>query len=294
MPEVDLQKSAAAVALRAQLQTASFKNALAAGGLRASDGSYGAGFARPLGAPEASPAVTGAADGKPAGGSAAAGLDAGALSQVLGSWAAITLPGRVLSVFDVSGSMLEEVPTAGNATRAQVTQRAATAGLQLFDDRWAVGVWLFSTELDGKKPYREIVAVKPLSSARTEVQASISKIVPKEDGQTGLYDSVLAAYQNVQDGWEPGKVNSVLLFTDGQNQNPDGISLTTLVSRLKQLNDPKRPVRLVIVGIGDEVNRNERETITKATNSGGVFIAEDPAKIGEIFLEAISSRSGAN
>jgi Ca-activated chloride channel homolog len=32
----------------------------------------------------------------------------------------------------------------------------------------------------------------------------------------------------------------------------------------------------------------------KPTSAGGVFIAEDPAKIGDIFLEAIATRSGAN
>ncbi|MET0418171.1 MAG: VWA domain-containing protein, partial [Actinoplanes sp.] len=81
MPEVDLQKSAVATGLRAQLQTASFKNALGAAGLRAPDGSYGAGFARPLGAPDASPPVTPPATNGEGnnGGTAAAGLDASAL-----------------------------------------------------------------------------------------------------------------------------------------------------------------------------------------------------------------------
>ncbi|WP_433301645.1 VWA domain-containing protein [Actinoplanes sp. CA-030573] len=296
MPEVDLQKSAAAQGLRQQLASASFKNSLAAAGLRAPDGSVGAGFAAPLGAPEASPSISSSAgaEGKSSGGSAAAGLEASALSQVLGSWAAITLPGRVLAVFDVSGSMQTPVPTAGGADRATVTRGAAKGGLDLFDDKWAVGVWLFSTELDGKKPYKEIVPISPLSSARSDLEKSISKIVPKSGGQTGLYDTLLAAYQRVQNSWEPGKINSVILFTDGENKNPDGISQQTLVNRLKQLNDPKRPVRVVIVGIGTEVNQKELETIVKPTSAGGVFIAEDPAKIGEIFLEAIASRSGAN
>nr|BFE76071.1 hypothetical protein GCM10020092_093720 [Actinoplanes digitatis] len=85
----------------------------------------------------------------------------------------------------------------------------------------------------------------------------------------------------------------MLLFTDGQNENKDGINQKTLVNELKKLADPKRPVRMVIIGIGPGVDRNELEVITKATSSGGVFIAQDPAKIGEIFLEAISSRAGA-
>jgi len=291
MPEVDLQKAAAAAGLHNQLQTAAFKNALATVGLRAPDGSVGAGFAKPIGAPVASPAVSSSAGDSA--GSAAAGLDASALNQALGGWAAITLPGRVLAVFDVSGSMKTPVPTAGNASRALVTQGAASQGLALFDDKWAVGVWLFSTDMDGTKPYKQIVPISPLASKRQELQNSIGQITPKANGNTGLYDTALAAYQTVRDGWQAGKVNTALIFTDGQNDNPGGLTRPVLLAKLKKLNDPKRPVRLIIIGIGNEVDRGELEAITGATSDGGVFIAPDPAKIGEIFLQAIASRSGA-
>jgi Ca-activated chloride channel family protein len=291
LPEDDLQKQSAAEGLRAQLQTASFKDELASAGLRAPDGSVGAGFAKPLGAPSASPAV--AAPSGNTSGSAASGLDASALSQAIGSWAAITLPGRVLAVFDVSGSMKTPVPTAHNLSRADVTQQAAAGGLALFDDQWAVGVWLFSTDMDGTKPYKEIVPISPLSSKRSALQQSISQIRPKKNGNTGLYDTVLAAYKNVQSTWQAGKVNSVILFTDGKNDNPGGITRASLIDQLHKLSDPKRPVRVVIIGIGNDVDRGELEAVTNATQAGGVFVAEDPAKISEIFLEAIANRSGA-
>ena len=290
MPEVDLTKASAATGLREALQKASFKDNLAAVGLRGADGTVGAGFARPIGAPVPSAPAVASNDG---GTAAASGLDASVINQALGGWAAITLPGQVLAVFDVSGSMLEPVPTAGGATRAQVTQGAASQGLALFDDKWAVGVWLFSTELVGKRPWKEIVPISPLTSARTQLQASISKIVPKTDGGTGLYDTALAAYKDVQNNWSAGRVNSVLLFTDGKNENKDGITRASLISQLKKLNDPKRPVRMIIIGIGNEVDRNELQAITGATSDGGVFVAPDPAKIGDIFLQAISSRSGS-
>jgi hypothetical protein len=293
MPEVDLQKSAAATGLRQALQQPSFKDALASAGLRSADGTAGANFAAPVGAPPAT-APTSAPANPAQGGTAAAGLDAGAINQVVGSWAAITLPGRVLAVFDISGSMQTKVATAGGATRAQVTQGAAQQGLALFDDKWAVGVWLFSTELVGKRPWKEIVPISPLVTARQELQASTLQIRPKRGGATGLYDTALAAYREVQDDWEAGKVNSVILFTDGKNENKDGISRQKLVAELTKLNDPTRPIRMVIIGIGNEVDRNELEAITNATSAGGVFIAEDPAKISDIFLQAISSRSGAS
>jgi hypothetical protein len=294
MPQVDLQKSAAATGLRQVLQQAPFKDALGARGLRSADGTAGAGFTAPLGAPPATPPTSSAAADPSQGGTAAAGLDAAAINQAVGSWAAITLPGRVLAVFDISGSMEKKVATAGGATRAKVTQGAAQQGLALFDDKWAVGVWLFSTELVGKRPWKEIVPISPLATAREDLQASVAQIVPKKNGNTGLYDTVLAAYKEVQGTWEDGKINSVILFTDGQNDNASGITRDKLVSELKKLNDPKRPVRLVIIGIGDGVDRNELEAITSSTTTGGVFIAEDPAKMGDIFLQAISSRSGVS
>jgi Ca-activated chloride channel family protein len=287
-PGLEVSTQAAATGLREAMQTGDFKSGLAKAGLRGPDGTTSAGFAAPIGAPKVSTAPATGTQG-----SAAAGLDAGAINQALGSWAAITLPGRVLAVFDVSGSMGKPVPTANNLSRAAVTRGAATQGLKLFDDKWDVGVWVFSTEMQGKLPYKEIVPISPLTSARTRLQDSIKQITPKEDGNTGLYDTALAAYKKVQDDWQPGRVNSVLLFTDGKNENDDGISRATLISELKKANDPKRPVRLVIVGIGNEVDAEELDAIAAATSAGGVFIAEDPAKISDIFLEAIASRSGA-
>jgi len=114
MPEVDLTKASAATGLRQALQKASFKDMLATVGLRAADGTVGSGFARPIGAPVPSAPAVASNDG---GTAAASGLDASVINQALGGWAAITLPGQVLAVFDVSGSMLEPVPTAGGATR---------------------------------------------------------------------------------------------------------------------------------------------------------------------------------
>ncbi|GAA0797220.1 VWA domain-containing protein [Spirilliplanes yamanashiensis] len=292
LPEADAPRQAAADGLHTALSSAAFRDALAGRGLRAADGSTGAGFAAPAGAPAASPSVA-ASSAPPSGGAAAGGPDAGAISRALGSWAAITLPGRVLAVFDVSGSMLTTVPSARNATRAQVTQAAARQGLSLFDDKWAVGVWLFSTELRGKQDWREIVPISPLSAKRAELEASVAQIVPKRGGATGLYDTLLAAYKNVQETWQGGRINSVILFTDGKNEDADSISRGALISELTKIKDPNRPVRVVIIGIGGEVDRKELEAIAEPTG-GGVFTVEDPARMGEIFLEAISTRSGAS
>jgi Ca-activated chloride channel family protein len=288
LPEADATLQAAAEGLRGALGTAEFKNALAAAGLRGPDGTVGAGFAAPVGAPPAGATAPPAAS-TPAGGGA--GGAASIISQALGSWAAITLPGRALAVFDISGSMAEPVNSAGGASRAQVTRAAARQGLTLFEDDWAVGVWVFSSKLSGSQDWREIVPISPLSARRGDLLKSIDGIVPKKGSATGLYDTALAAYRTVRAGWEPGRVNSVLLFTDGKNQDKEGLTQAQLVAQLKKAADPLRPVRMIIIGIGNDVDPKELKAITDATG-GGVFTTEDPTKIGEIFLEAIASRTG--
>ncbi|WP_433361312.1 VWA domain-containing protein [Actinoplanes sp. CA-142083] len=283
MPGVDPQKAAAATAFRKTLATKTFLQDLAKAGVRGPDGTTGAGFAAPKGAPASVPPPPAQ---KPA-------VVAGAIGQLLGSWTAITQPGRMLAVFDVSASMKAKVPTAGGATRAQVTQGVARQGLALLDDRWSVGNWTFSTNMAGKRPWVENLPILSCAGHRPEMLAAIDKIVPKEGGDTGLYDTALAAYERVQKGWQAGVSNSVVIYTDGKNDNPGGLTIEQVVDKLTKIRDPKRPVRMIIIGMGTALDRAELEAITKAAGSGGVFIATDPAKIGEIFLEAIASRKGA-
>lgn len=285
MPGIDPAKAEAGEGLKAALGTSSFRDRLAAQGLRGPDGVGGGGFSAPTGAP--SPAGTPSAA---AGEGGSSRVDVATIERALSTWTAITLPARMLAVIDVSGSMLERVPNAKNATRAQVTAEAARRGLQLFDDSWAVGLWAFSTELVGKRDYRELAPIGPLTSNRNKLAGGLGQLTPKKGGGTGLYDTMLAAYKTVQDGWDTGRINSVVMLTDGENQDNNGISLAQLLKELKQLKDPKRPIQVVIVGIGPSVGPDALKQITNATG-GGVFLTEDPAKIGDIFLQAVALRT---
>jgi hypothetical protein len=288
LPGIEPAKQAAAKVLFEVLTTADFRDRLAARSLRAPDGSWGDGFKAPQGAP--SPAGGAAASPAP-GGAGAGGLDPVAIERAVSGWSIAIQSGRLLCVIDVSGSMKQPVPSANNATRAQVTVAAASRGLSLFDDSWSAGLWTFSTELDGRRDYREIVPINPLSSNRRLLEQKLSAIKPS-DGDTGLYDTLLAAYKEVQDSWEPGRVNSVVLFTDGKNEDANGISQQQLLAELQRIIDPDRPVQVVIIGIGSDVSKAELESITKVTG-GGAFVTEDPTKIGDIFLKAIALRPNA-
>ncbi|MEU4369791.1 VWA domain-containing protein [Micromonospora chersina] len=289
LPGIEQTKASAARVLFEVLRTSSFKNRLAAQALRAPDGNWGDGFKAPQGAP--SPANGGASAVPPSGQGGAADLDPKAIQTATTTWSVATQSGRMLCVVDVSGSMKKPVATANGASREQVTVAAASQGLGLFDDSWSIGLWTFSTNLNGSQDYREVIGIKPLSSNRGALQQGLASIRPS-DGDTGLYDTMLAAYKKVQEDWEPGKVNSIVLFTDGKNDDANGISQKALLDQLKKLQDEEQPIQVIIIGIGTEVSRAELKSITDVTG-GGAFVTTDPSKIGEIFLQAIALRPPA-
>ncbi|ABP56025.1 VWA domain-containing protein [Salinispora tropica] len=278
LPGIGPAKASAAQMLFDVLTTASFKDRLALSSLRAPDGTWGAGFSAPAGAP--SPAADG--------GNAAGDLDPLAVERAVSSWSIATQSGRMLCVIDVSGSMREPVASANGVSRQQVTLDAAGRGLHLFDDSWQIGLWEFSTNLGSGRDYRRLVEIGPLSSQRSELEQALAQIQPTR-GDTGLFDTVLAAYEAVQEDWDEGQVNSIVLFTDGKNDDDNGISQQQLIAELERIKDPERPVQVVLIGIGADVSKAELESITEVTG-GGSFITEDPTKIGDIFLKAIALR----
>jgi hypothetical protein len=197
----------------------------------------------------------------------------------------------MLAVMDVSGSMNTPVPTAGGATRQQVAVAASRAGLGLFDDSWSVGLWVFSTKMDGNRDYRQLVPIGPLTKQRDAIDSALAGIAPNPTGNTGLYDTVFDAYKTVLSGWDPDRVNDLVIITDGRNEDPGGLTLDQLVGKLKAINNPDQPIQVIILGIGTEVSEPELKRIT-ATTGGEVFLAPDPSKIGDIFLRALALRSG--
>lgn len=276
MPGVSPAVRTAANRLAAALSGPAFRDRLAQVGLRAPDGSTGAGFT--------GTAVTAAAG--------ASIVEPELIDQTLSTWGTITRPGRMLAVIDVSGSMLTPVPTAGGATREQVTVKAAAGGLTLFDDAWSVGLWVFATNMDGNRPYQELVPIVPVGQQRAQLRAGLERVAAKPQGNTALYETLLAAYRSVQAGWDPARVNSIVMITDGMDDNPGGMSLAQLTAQLHQIVDPARPVEIIVLGIGNQVPRDQIQKITDITG-GGVFIASDPATIGRIFLQAIALRPAA-
>ncbi|MCA2212027.1 substrate-binding domain-containing protein [Jidongwangia harbinensis] len=247
----------------------------------------GHGLRTPLGAPPAGvPADTRVRTGVYPPRRMPAEADAVAL---LNAWGGVHLSARMLAVFDVSGSMAAQVP-GSTETRLSATVKAAQGGARLLLGTSQIGIWAFATDLDGDRDHREVVPVGPVGPRRAEIVAELGRMRVEPDGATGLYDTTLAAYRDATRNWTPGRINMVLILTDGKDDNASGITRAELLRELRGLVDRKRPVPILFIGVGPEIDPAELREIATATG-GRVALTERPSGIRQIFFTALAEFS---
>jgi hypothetical protein len=218
------------------------------------------------------------------------------IEEAVRSYFSITRGTRMLAVFDVSGSMGALVPGAGGATRMDLARRAAAGAMPLLPPGSEVGLWEFATKLVGRSDHRELVPLGPLdgpdggADRRAALALGVAGLQQIVDGGTGLYDTTLAAVRAVRRGWDPDRVNSVVLLTDGRNDDTDGIDLATLLAQLRAENDPQRPVPVISLVYGPDADAAALRAISHATG-GATYVARDPRQVGQIMLDAFGRRA---
>ena len=200
--------------------------------------------------------------------------------------------GNTLAVFDTSGSMDLPVSGSDGKTRLQIAVGAAEAAVPLFASDSRLGLWQFSTRLDGTRPYRELVPVGLMSDqvdgvSRTQALATAVGGL-RAQGGTGLYATALAAFEALSAQYQPDKPNQVVLLTDGQNDDPTStLSLDQLVAQLKAEYNPKKPVHIITIGYGTDADLDALGQISAATGSK-TYPAKDPNEILTIMINALT------
>ncbi|GGL30726.1 substrate-binding and VWA domain-containing protein [Planomonospora parontospora] len=215
------------------------------------------------------------------------------------SWSRINLGTRLVTLLDVSGTMALPIPGTG-LTRMQAISRIAVEGMKPFPNSSEMGLWEFSTHLAGKGvDYRETVSVGPLTETvdgvlrRNLINQKLAGVQAKATGDTGLNDTLAAAYRMMKDGYKSDKINTILIMTDGAgNDDPDGgMSNQELLKLLKDEFDPEKPVSILIIAFGPDAPKGKRQmdAIAKATN-GDAYIVKDILEIRKVFLEGMKRR----
>jgi Ca-activated chloride channel family protein len=166
----------------------------------------------------------------------------------------------------------------------------------LFGADTRVGLWAFSTKLDGGKDYRQLVPLGPLTdtvsagrSRRDALLAAIDGL--KTGGDTALYDTAVAAQKAVLSNYRDNATNLVVLMTDGKNDNPaGGLTLEQATQNLKANFSAAKPVRLVTVGYGGQADFAALQAMSRATSALS-YASPSAFDINKVLLSAIFGRT---
>lgn len=187
-----------------------------------------------------------------------------AATRLASTFANPTVPQATTILLDVSGSMGY---TDGDATRLSNAVDALTARIAALPDSSDVGLWVYSRGLDGSKPYLVKVPTGPMSDGdrRQRIDTALRSLRPAT--ATSTYASLIAAHRSAVDGFVDGRPNSVLLITDGPNDDTS----TTTQQLSKALGDAAHPVRVDVISIAE--NSDQATLQATADRTGGTLVA---------------------
>lgn len=244
-------------------------------GFRTPDGAAGDGF--PIGGGVTTAPAAVAAVGPPE-----------RFDQTRRIWTSATSDARVLSVVNVNSSMQQPMTTPqGPVPRINIFQAAATRGMELFTAGTDLGHWEYAARLDGDRDWRVGVPIALLDDEQTQrIRAAIQGVQVASTGESALFETLLAAYQEMKEGWDPNRSNTLVMWTDSGSTKAGGLTLELALRELERLTDLTRPIRVILLGLGPDADMAQLQALAEATG-GGAFQILDPTQIETIFLRAL-------
>ena len=212
------------------------------------------------------------------------------VSAAIDQWTQIRKPSSVLEVIDISGSMDEAIGDGRSKLDGAIEGAQATLGHFRSTDE--VGVWAFTTGVTSPAGDNLVVLrdVAPLRSDREAVDSSLDDLRFADRQGTPLYDAISAAYDEMSERAEPGRINAIVLLSDGQDTD-SSISLDSLVAKIGKSSregGDDAPVRIFPIAYGEGADSNALQRIAEATG-GQWFDASDAAKIDLVFASVINN-----
>ena len=220
-------------------------------------------------------------------------LDPAEVQGLFDRLSSLAKPSRLLAVFDVSASMEASV---GTGNRATLARDAAKSALTLFPDDAAIGLWVFARNVADGNDWAELVPTRTLDTdagGRPQRDALADQLDSVPDrlapGGTGLYDTALAAVRAARADYDPTAVSSVVLVTDGQDEDSDSIGLDRLLETLHAEWDASRPVKVIGIALGPDADRGALDEIAAATG-GAAYSAVDENDLQTVLFDALRQR----
>ncbi|WP_328732978.1 substrate-binding and VWA domain-containing protein [Streptomyces caniferus] len=220
------------------------------------------------------------------------------VQALMGRWTVTVQNIRFTTVVDASPSMGSPVPGGGGRSRMDLAKNSLLQALTTFTPEDEIGLWKFATRLDGAKDYVELSPTSRLGDRdpaggthRDALTAAFGSLAPVVRGATGLYDTTLAAYRQACATYTSGKLNALVIVTDGANDDIGSLGLDALAAELEKLSDPKKPVPVIALALGPVADTTALNRIVAPTGGSAHRVA-DPSQLHQVLLKALMTAGG--
>lgn len=277
---VTAEQRTAGEAFAAFLQTDAAQKILPEYGFRPLDDSVPLGklFTANYGVDPAQPAVT---LPKP-------GVDV--ISTAIDQWTQVRKPSSVLELIDISGSM--DDPIGDGRSRLDGAIQGAQTTLDHFRSTDEVGVWAFTTGIssDAGEGIQVLRDVSALGSDGEKLDSSLEDLHYAQRNGTPLYDAILTAYEAMSERAEPGRINAIVVLSDGEDTDST-TSLDSLIAKIGKSTKEggsDAPVRIFPIAYGEGADTSALQRIADATG-GQLFDASNAERIDLVFASVINN-----
>ncbi|MBO0980347.1 substrate-binding and VWA domain-containing protein [Microbacterium sp. SD291] len=212
------------------------------------------------------------------------------ISTAIDQWTQVRKPSSVLELIDISGSMDE--PIGDGRSRLDGAIEGAQTTLDHFRPTDEIGVWAFTTGVssDEGENIQVLRDVTALASDGEKLDSSLDDLRYAQRNGTPLYDSVLLAYEAMRERAEPGRINAIVVLSDGEDTD-SSISLDSLIAKIgkssKEGGD-EAPVRIFTIAYGEGADPTALQRIADATG-GQLFDASNAERIDLVFASVINN-----
>lgn len=212
------------------------------------------------------------------------------ISTAIDQWTQVRKPSSVLELIDISGSMDE--PIGDGRSRLDGAIQGAQTTLDHFRSTDEVGVWAFTTDVDSPEGegIQVLRRVMPLGADGEKLDSSLDDLRYAQRNGTPLYDAVLTAYEAMSERAEPGRINAIVVLSDGEDTD-SSTSLDSLIAKIGKSTKEggtDAPVRIFPIAYGSGADTSALQRIADATG-GQMFDASDAERIDLVFASVINN-----
>lgn len=204
------------------------------------------------------------------------------INAIQAQWKDLRKKARIMMILDVSGSMEED---SGNGqSKLEKATQAIKISLNEFNPQDEVGFSIFTTGIPDN--YQTLVPVAPMSTNKEKIIAAL-QLVPLNG--TPLYNTIAKAQDDAKKTADPGKINAIVVLTDGKNEADPTLSLDEVINNIKTTRENRNEnIKVFTIGYGEDADMAVLEEISSSTGAKA-YDATNPANIGNVLKNVMSN-----